>query len=207
MTWIKICGITNEEDALQAVSLEVDAVGFIFAPSPRRVEPFTAQEIVQYLPPSVLRVGVFVNQDYSEVERILKDCGLTALQFHGKELPEYCRKFSLPVIKAIPIKDLESLREIDKYPNVSILLDTYHPAKAGGTGKTFPWETALKAKEKKNFILSGGLTPDNVEEAIRKVRPFGVDVGSGVESMPGKKDFFKKVEFVKEVKKADEETR
>ena len=207
MTWIKICGITNKEDALRAASLEINALGFVFAPSPRRVDPSTVQDIVQYLPPSVIRVGVFVNQDYSEVERILKDCGLTALQFHGKELPEYCRKFSLPVIKVIRIRDLDSLREIDLYPNVSILLDTYHPAKAGGTGKTFPWEIALKAREKKNLILSGGLTPDNVGEAIRKVRPFGVDVGSGVESIPGKKDFFKMVEFVKEVKKADEETR
>ena len=207
MTWIKICGITNTEDALRAASLEIDALGFVFAPSPRRVDPSTVQEIVQYLSPSVLRVGVFVNQDYSEVEKILKDCGLSALQFHGMESPDYCRTFLFPVIKAIRIRDVESLREIDRYPNVSILLDTYHPLKAGGTGSPFPWEIALEAKKKKDFILSGGLTPDNVGQAIRKVRPLGVDVSSGVESMPGKKDLSKMVEFVEEVKKADEETR
>ena len=207
MTWIKICGITNTEDALRAASLEIDALGFVFAPSPRRVDPSTVQEIVQHLPPTVLRVGVFVNQDYSEVEMIVKDCGLTGLQFHGMESLDYCRNFSLPVTKVIRIRDLESLREIDLYPNVSILLDTHDPAKAGGTGKTFPWEIALKAREKKNVILSGGLTPDNVGQAIRKVRPLGVDVSSGVESMLGKKDLSKMVEFVEEVKKADEETR
>ena len=207
MTWIKICGITNEEDALQAASLEIDAVGFIFAPSPRRVDPSVVEQIVRQLSTPLLKVGVFVNQDLSEVEEIAKRCNLNVLQFHGEEPPGYCQHFSLPVMKAIRIKDPESLRNMDLYPNVSILLDTYHPTKAGGTGNPFPWEIALKAKEKRDFILSGGLTPENVREAIKKVSPLGVDVSSGVERVPGKKDFSKMVEFVKEVKKADEKTR
>ena len=207
MTWIKICGITNEEDALQAASLEIDAVGFIFAPSPRRVDPSVVEQIVRQLSTPLLKVGVFVNQDLSEVEEIAKRCNLNVLQFHGEEPLGYCQHFSLPVIKAIRIKDPESLRNMDLYPNVPILLDTYHPTKAGGTGNPFPWEIALRAKEKRDFILSGGLTPENVREAIKKVSPLGVDVNSGVERVPGKKDFSKMVEFVKEVKKADEKTR
>ena len=206
MTWIKICGITHEEDAFKAAFLGVDAVGFIFAPSPRRVDPSTVRKIVQDLPSSVLKVGVFVNQDFSEVEKIAEDCHLNVLQFHGEEPPSYCQRFSLPVIKAFRIKGPESLRDLDLYPNDSILLDTYHPTKGGGTGNPFPWEIALKAKEKRDFVLSGGLSPENVGEAIKRVRPFGVDVSSGVESMPGRKDSSKMVEFVKEVKKADEKT-
>jgi phosphoribosylanthranilate isomerase len=207
MTWIKICGITNEEDALQAASLEIDAVGFIFAPSPRRVDPSVVEQIVRQLSTPLLKVGVFVNQDLSEVEEIAQRCNLNVLQFHGEEPLGYCQHFSLPVMKAIRIKDSESLRNMDLYPNVPILLDTYHPTKAGGTGNPFPWEIALRAKEKRDFILSGGLTPENVREAIKKVSPLGVDVNSGVERVPGKKDFSKMVEFVKEVKKADEKTR
>ena len=207
MTWIKICGITNEEDALQAASLEIDAVGFIFAPSARRVDPSAVKQIVRQLSTPLLKVGVFVNQDLSEVEEIARRCNLNVLQFHGEEPLGYCQHFSLPVMKAIRIKDHENLRNMDLYPNVPILLDTYHPTKAGGTGNPFPWEIALRAKEKRDFILSGGLTPENVREAIKKVSPLGVDVNSGVERVPGKKDFSKMVEFVKEVKKADEKTR
>jgi phosphoribosylanthranilate isomerase len=206
MTWIKICGITNEEDALQAASLEIDALGFIFAPSPRRVDPSVVEQIVRQLPVPLSKVGVFVNQGLSEVEEIANRCNLNVLQFHGEESPGYCQHFSLPVMKAIRIKGPESLRDMDLYPNVPILLDTYHPTKAGGTGKPFPWEIAIKAKERRNFILSGGLAPENVREAIKKVGPLGVDVNSGVERVPGKKDFLKMAEFVKEVKKADEKT-
>jgi len=206
MTWIKICGITNEEDALLAASLEIDALGFIFAPSPRRVDPSVVEQIVRQLPAFFFKVGVFVNQDLSEVEEIASRCNLNGLQFHGEEPPGYCQHFSLPVMKAIRIKGPESLRNIDFYANVPILLDTYHPTKAGGTGDPFPWEIAIKAKEKRNFVLSGGLTPENVREAIKKIGPLGVDVSSGVERVPGKKDFLKMAEFVKEVRKADEKT-
>ena len=136
-----------------------------------------------------------------------EDCNLNVLQFHGKESPEYCQQFSLPVFKTIHIKDLESLKDMEPYGDVSILLDTYSPVQAGGTGTAFPWEIALIAKEKRDFILSGGLHPLNVREAIKKVKPWGVDVSSGVETNPGKKDLLKMMEFVKEVKKADENSR
>jgi len=206
MTWIKICGITNIEDSLNAASLGADALGFIFAPSPRRVEPRIVREISRSLPTSILTVGVFVNQDFSIAEEIAASCGLTTLQFHGDESQEYCRKFSLPVIRAVRIKNLKSLRDIGKYSGVSVLLDTYSPTQVGGTGNPFPWEIALRLNEKRDFILSGGLTPLNVGEAIRKVKPCGVDVSSGVESFPGKKDPLKMMEFIKEVRKADETT-
>jgi phosphoribosylanthranilate isomerase len=207
MTWIKICGITNVEDGLKAVSLGVDALGFIFAPSPRRVEPATVRAIIQSLPTPVLKVGVFFNHPLSEVQEIAAYCNLNGLQFHGEEPPDYCQKFSQQVIKTIRIKGLESLKDMAKYPNVSILLDTWSPTQGGGTGTPFPWKIALKAKEERDFILSGGLSPLNVGEAIKKIRPMGVDVCSGVETMPGKKDPSKMAEFIKEVRKTDEHTK
>jgi len=204
MTWIKICGITNIEDALDAISLGVDALGFIFAPSSRRVTPDTVQKIIHVLPRTLLKVGVFVNEEWKEVQQVAKYCSLNAFQFNGKESLEYCQKFYHPVFKALHIKGLESLKDIEKYDGISILLDTYSPVQAGGTGNPFPWEIALIAKEKRDFILSGGLSPLNVREAIKKVKPWGVDVCSGVEMNPGKKDLSKMIDFVKEVKKADE---
>jgi phosphoribosylanthranilate isomerase len=207
MTWIKICGITNIEDGLKAASFGVHALGFIFASSPRRVEPAIVKKIILALPKTLLKVGIFVNEEETEIQRVAKYCGLNALQFHGEESPEYCQKFFHPVFKAISIRDLESLKDMEKYHDVSILLDTYSPVQAGGTGSPFLWEIALKAKEKRDFILSGGLSPGNVGEAIKKVRPWGVDVCSGVETTPGKKDLLKMAEFVKEVKKADDTTR
>jgi phosphoribosylanthranilate isomerase len=204
MTWIKICGITNIEDGLRAASLGVDALGFIFAPSLRRVSPDMAQKIIRALPEALLKVGVFVDEELEEVERVAEYCGLHVIQLHGKESPEYCRRVSRRVFKTIRIKDVESLKDMEPYGDVSILLDTYSPVQAGGTGTAFPWEIALIAKEKRDFILSGGLHPLNVREAIYKVKPWGVDVCSGVETNPGKKDLLKMTEFVKEVRKADE---
>ncbi len=207
MTWIKICGITNVQDALEAASLGVDALGFIFAPSPRRIEPSAAREIIGCLPPSVLKVGVFVNDELPEVQRIADYCGLNTVQFHGQETPEYCRQVSLPVIKAVRVKNLESLQEMEKYPFASILLDAWSPDQAGGTGKPFGWEMALEARQKRNFILSGGLNPMNVYQAIQMLKPIGVDVCSGVEKTPGEKDGNKMKEFIKEVRRADGSTR
>jgi phosphoribosylanthranilate isomerase len=207
MTWIKICGITNVEDGLKAVSLGADSLGFIFAPSPRRVEPATVRTIVQNLSTSVFKVGVFLNHPLSEIKEIAAYCNLNGLQFHGEESPDYCQKFSQQVIKTIHIKDFESLKDMAKYPTVSILLDTWSSTQGGGTGTPFPWEIALKAKGERDFILSGGLSPLNVGEAIKKVRPMGVDVCSGVEAVPGKKDPLKMAEFIKEVRQADEYTK
>jgi phosphoribosylanthranilate isomerase len=207
MTWIKICGITNLKDALAAAALEVEALGFIFAPSPRRIAPEAAREIIDCLPPSVCKVGVFVEEEISEVQRIAHFCGLNLIQFHGQEPPDYCREVSLPVIKAIRVKGPESVLEMEKYPFASILLDSYSPDCAGGTGGSFLWEWALGARKKRNFILSGGLTPGNVGRAIHLLRPQGVDSCSGVEWVPGKKDTMKVLDFVKEVRKADSSTR
>jgi phosphoribosylanthranilate isomerase len=207
MTWIKICGITNIDDALEAVSLGADALGFIFAPSPRQIDDAAARDILGHLPRSTWKVGVFVNEELKKVERIAEDCSLDAVQLHGQEPPEYCRQISLPVIKAIAVKDVESLKEMERYFFSSILLDAWSTDRAGGTGKTFCWEMALEARKKRNFILSGGLNPLNVYQAIEKLRPIGVDVCSGVERILGKKDRSKMIEFVREVRKADASTR
>jgi len=207
MTLIKICGITNIDDALEAVSLGVDALGFIFAPSPRRIDASTARDMIRHLPFSTRKVGVFVNEELKRVRRIAEDCGLDAVQLHGQEPPEYCRQIPLWVIKAIGVKDVGSLKEIERYSCVSILLDAPGTDRAGGTGKTFCWEIALKARKERNFILAGGLNPMNVYTAVQKVRPIGVDVCSGVEKVPGKKDRAKMIEFVKEVRKAEKSIR
>jgi len=204
MTFIKICGITNIDDALEAVSLSVGALGFIFAPSLRRIDESAAREIIRHLPSSVWKVGIFVNEELKQVRRIAADCGLDAVQLHGRESPEYCRQIPLWVIKAIGVKGVGSLKEMERYPCASILLDTPGTERAGGTGKTFCWEIALEARKQRNFILSGGLNPVNVYQAVQKVRPSGVDVCSGVEKIPGKKDRSKMIQFVKEVERADE---
>jgi len=204
MTYIKICGITNLQDALSAAALGADALGFIFAPSPRRIDPSAVREIISSLPPSVEKVGVFVNEDLSEVQRVASFCGLDTLQFHGQESPEYCCRVSLRVIKVIRIGNAESIEEMEKYPTASILLDTYRTDRFGGTGEPFIWEWAREARSRREFILSGGLDPGNVYRAIHLLHPLGVDVCSGVERVPGRKDLLKMMEFVKEVRRADE---
>jgi phosphoribosylanthranilate isomerase len=204
MTWIKICGITNLKDALEAATLGVNALGFIFAPSPRRIDPSAAREIIASLPAAIEKVGVFVDEDSTEVRRIADLCGLDTLQFHGKEPPEYCRQFSRRVIKTIGVRNSESLKDMDRYPSVTILLDTCSDKRAVGTGETFEWEWAREAHSKRDFILSGGLNPGNVYRAIRLLQPKGVDVSSGVEKIPGEKDSFKMIGFVQEVRKAVE---
>jgi phosphoribosylanthranilate isomerase len=207
MTLIKICGMTNIDDALGAVALGVDALGFIFAPSPRRINDKAARDIVRHLSFSIWKVGVFVNEELANVRRIAENCGLDAVQLHGQEPPEYCRQIPLWIVKAIGVTDVKSLKEMERYSCASILLDAPGTDRAGGTGKTFSWEIALEARKKRNFILSGGLNPMNVYAAVQKVRPFGVDVCSGVEKIRGKKDRSKMTEFVKEVRRADESTR
>jgi phosphoribosylanthranilate isomerase len=190
MVNIKICGITNPDDAHLAAGLGVDALGFIFAPSPRRITPEAARAIIETLPPMVQTVGVFVNETEKTIREIVEYCGLSLIQLHGGESPEFCQKFRTRVVKAFRVKDEESLESIRSYQGQvrAILLDTYQKGLAGGTGKTFPWELAKKAKEiGLPVILSGGLTPGNVEEAIRIVRPYAVDVNSGIEERPGKK--------------------
>jgi phosphoribosylanthranilate isomerase len=190
MVKIKICGITNYDDAQLAAGLGVDALGFIFAPSPRRITPEAARAIIEMLPPLVQTVGVFVNESEKVIREIVEYCGLSLIQLHGDESPEFCKEFRPRGVKAFRLKDEESLKPIRLYQGQvrAILLDTYQKGLSGGTGRTFPWELAVKAKEiGLPVILSGGLTPENVEEAIRMVQPYALDINSGIEEKPGKK--------------------
>jgi len=187
---VKICGITNLTDARTAVRLGADALGFIFAPSPRRIAPQTAREIISALPPFVKTVGVFVNEAPASIRKVINDCGLDLVQLHGDESPGLCDELMPYTIKALRIKDESSLQSGQAYHGKvrALLLDTYSKEKAGGTGKTFDWELAIRIK-KQGFplILSGGLAPANIVAAIHSVRPYAVDVNSGVEERPGKK--------------------
>ena len=205
-TRIKICGVTRLEDALAAVAAGADALGFVFhRASPRCVEPGQAREIIRNLPPLVTPVGVFVNRGIQEVRRIAEECGLQALQFHGDESPEYCDWFRLPVIKAVRVRGPESLEEVRDYAVGAVLLDAYDPSAAGGTGRSFDWEWGRGAAPHRPLILAGGLTPENVAEAVAAAAPFGVDVSTGVESTPGRKDPAKVRAFAEAVRRADAE--
>jgi phosphoribosylanthranilate isomerase len=203
MTLIKICGITNLEDACLAMDLGADALGFIFAPSPRKVNLSRTQSIVRNLPAPVLKVGVFVNEDAEVVNSAAAQCGLDVVQLHGSESPEYCAEIRVPVIKALRVEGSDVGWEMDRYPGAILLLDSASGTQAGGTGKTFDWGLALQAEIKRNFILSAGLNPQNVGEAIRLFRPLGIDVCTGVEASPGKKDALKMAEFFREARRAD----
>ncbi len=203
--WVKICGITNIGDALKVVALGADALGFIFyEKSPRKITKEKAKEIIdkiQTVKPRVVKVGLFVDELEERVNEITSYCNFDILQFHGDETPNYCKKFPQKIIKAFRIRDKESLVDIPKYEVDYYLLDAYSEKLPGGTGRTFNWELAKEAKEfGKPIILSGGLNPENIIEAIEKVSPFGVDVSSGVESSPDKKDLKKLKEFITKVR-------
>ncbi|MFH1407285.1 MAG: phosphoribosylanthranilate isomerase [Candidatus Omnitrophota bacterium] len=222
MVRIKVCGITNLRDALLAVSAGVDAIGFVFAKSPRRITPKRAKKIIEALPPfiphpvpqsgtggilshgrktkkkstagvipwgSITKVGVFVDEKPEIVKKIIKQCSLDTIQFHGNETPAYCRSFKgIKVIKAFRMKDGSVIKKMKRYKVDALLLDAYNPKLKGGTGKTFNWALAKKAKKYGvPIILSGGLNPANIKDAILKVKPYAVDVSSGVEKSPGKK--------------------
>ena len=203
MTKIKICGITNLNDALTAVNLGADALGFVFYPqSPRFISPDKAKKIRQKIPPFTLCIGVFVNARKGEVLQIARECCLDGLQFHGNESPEYCSSFSAyKVIKSFALKTRSDLKSITHYNIHAILIDAYDPAHYGGTGKKADWELARQAKKFGPLILAGGLTETNVQEAIKVVSPYGVDVSSSMEKRPGVKDTVKLRRFVEMVKK------
>ena len=203
-TKIKICGMTDMNDALLAVELGADALGFVFySKSPRYISVSTAANICNELPPFVAKVGVFVDELEYEIEKALNECLLTALQFHGEEPPGFCQKFAAKSIKAVRMRGEESLRAAAEYDVDALLLDTYTDESRGGTGKTFDWSLAVKAKEiGLPIILSGGLTTVNVQEAVRRVRPYAVDVASGVEREPGRKDPEKLRRFIELCKSA-----
>ena len=198
---VKICGMTNLKDVKVAVDGGVDAVGFIFyKKSPRSVTMQVVREIVLELPPFVDSVGVFVNETAEQINKIADHCKLDRVQLHGDESPAFCKKIRRRVIKAIRVKDIQSLKKLSDYPVSSFLLDTFSEDKYGGTGKVFDWNLAYPAKKYGPIILAGGLTPINVRQAIQRIQPYGVDVCSGVESQPGIKDHKKMQAFLKNVK-------
>jgi len=190
MTRVKVCGIRRRADAELAVTLGATALGFVFWPSsPRAVTPETVREITDGLPAFVSRVGVFVNQSPVSVLRTAAKAGLTAIQLHGDEQASTYFESSLSIIKALPVREGFSLSAVeDLPPRVTVLLDAHDPVRRGGTGRVVEWTVAAAAARVRPVILSGGLTPDNIRQAAAAVRPYAVDVSSGVESAPGVKD-------------------
>jgi phosphoribosylanthranilate isomerase len=202
MVKVKICGITSLDDAQAAVEFGADALGFVFFKgSPRYIVPAEAGLIIRQLPSFVQTVGVFVDEPVGEIERIAAETAVDIVQLHGDEPPDACA-LSRRIIKAIRVKSLDSLTPLAAYqPRVSaFLLDAYSPNELGGTGMIFNWDIALEAKQFGTVILAGGLTPDNIEEAVRYVRPYAVDVSSGVELKKGKKDHARMKRFIERAK-------
>lgn len=220
MTKVKICGITNEKDALWATNLGADYLGFnFFAGSPRKISPELAKKIIAKLPPFISTVGVFVNEEIKTVLKIVKKCNLSLVQLHGEETAEYCEKFKVEslklkvgIIKAFRIENEKSLEPISQYVEKVdyFLFDTYVPGIEGGTGVPMSrenWDLALKVKEMfistsnpKPIFLAGGLNPENVQEAVIKVKPYAVDVASGIERLPRRKDYEKMKTFIQAVR-------
>ena len=204
-TRIKICGITNVEDALKACELGADAIGFIFAESPRQVSLEEAADIADQLPPFVKTVGVFTSEN-PRVAAVADWVPLDLIQLHGDQTEQFAEWLGQDrVLRGVRIKDEKSLDWLKKWERgTGYVLDTWAKSKKGGTGDTFDWNLALRAKEfGKPIVLAGGLTPENVAEAIRIVRPYAVDVSSGVEAFRGKKDHAKMKEFIDHVRAAD----
>ncbi|MBW8056406.1 MAG: phosphoribosylanthranilate isomerase [candidate division NC10 bacterium] len=194
---VKICGITNAKDAELAAEAGADALGFVFVPgSPRCIDPDIARGIIKDLPPLITPVGVFADHPVAEVEDLMRRCGFRTVQLHGSEAPEYCRQVTGSVIKTFRVGGEQELPRLEAYRVHAYLLDTYVEGRLGGTGKTFPLEVAFCAKALGRVIIAGGLTPGNVSEIIRQVRPYAVDVSSGVEAEPGRKDPQKLRDFV-----------
>jgi phosphoribosylanthranilate isomerase len=228
MIRVKICGITNLEDALAAAELGADAVGFVLYPnSPRCVKPSQARMMIAQVPPYVTTVGVFANQGAKEILDMVEECGFDLDQLQGDEPPEFCQRLGPRVVKAIRVKDHDSIKRMaayslpasaglsaarlpqpdrqagdgqDRHGVRAFVLDTYREGQFGGTGERFDWTLALQARQYGRIILAGGLTPENVEEAVTKVQPYGVDVSSGVEQRMGKKDHIKIEKFIRQAR-------
>lgn len=203
-TKVKICGLTSVADALTAAEAGADMIGLMFYEgSPRHISPATAAAIAIALPPFVLRVGVFVDPSEEQVLRAIGDCGLNLLQFHGDEPSEFCTQFGVMSVKALRVQDAASLKALDNFKTDAFLLDAYSQSGLGGTGEKFKWDLAIEAQKfGKPIFLAGGLTPGNVASAVQQVRPFAVDVSSGVEFAPGKKDVAKIRAFLEAVRGA-----
>jgi phosphoribosylanthranilate isomerase len=205
MVRVKICGITDLQDALAAIELGAHALGFNFyKKSSRYIEPTQAKSLVEALPPFVSLVGVFVDEYSPErVMKIAQAIGISSVQLHGSESPDYVKKLGgLQVIKSFRVDDQFEVQQMAAYPVNTFLLDGYVPGQFGGTGKTCDWEVALAAKKQGRIILAGGLSAENIFEAVCKVEPYAVDICSGVESQPGKKDLKKMQDLFREVDRA-----
>jgi phosphoribosylanthranilate isomerase len=208
MVKIKVCGIGNLEDALKSIEFGADALGFNFyPPSPRYIAPAEARKILTALPENVCKVALFVNETRAEVQSVLAACRrpdgrelFTSLQFHGDESQEYCRGWELKIIKAFRLKDRQSLASMSEFTADLYLVDSWAPG-YGGSGARFPWSW-MEGVGAERLILAGGLDPENVAEAIRRVRPYAVDVCTGVEARPGVKDHAKIKEFIHAAKTA-----
>lgn len=206
MIKIKICGITNPEDALLAIEYGADALGFIFYRQSRRyVTPEKAKSIIDQLPPLILKIGVFVDEEAETILKTVNECRLDGIQLHGNESPEFCSKFRRRVIKGLRPQREDEIANIEEYKVDAFLLDSYHPDMEGGTGTAFDWELAVAAKMfGVPVILAGGLNPENVADAVRLVKPYGIDVASGIESFQGKKDPEKLKEFIEQARWASD---
>jgi phosphoribosylanthranilate isomerase len=203
MVFTKVCGITNSEDAREAADAGADAIGLIFAESPRKVNVEEARRISVALPDGVLKVGVFVDAEPEEVLETAREVGLDLAQLHGDETPETVvaiRGAGLPVMKALGVRNAEALAEIQSYEADLIMLDAWSARARGGTGETFDWGLAKSVKGRDNIVVSGGLTPENVREAIEFFEPYGVDASSSLEEKPGKKSGERLRRFVRAAK-------
>ncbi len=206
MVKVKICGITDLRDALKAHELGADFVGFVFfEKSLRRIDPERARVIIEDLPEDLIKVGLFLNQDPDEVRSIAARCHLDILQLHGEEDRRYCKRLGrdFKIIKSFKVKDQSSVKGANRYHKEAdyYLFDTYVKGVPGGTGKCFDWGILGGKDFKKPFFLAGGLTPENVTAAVKKAAPYAVDVASGVEKEPGKKDYKRLKEFIYNAKK------
>ncbi|PMP93569.1 MAG: N-(5'-phosphoribosyl)anthranilate isomerase, partial [Candidatus Aminicenantes bacterium] len=197
MTKIKICGLTNLEDALLAIECGADALGFIFSDSPRRITKEKAKKIIQEIPLFVLKIGVFMNEEPEWVREVAVELNLDYLQFHGQEDHDYLKQFGGKAYKAFRIKEYSDLNQVAISGHHFFLLDSAEK------GKPFDWDMAIRAKQFGRFLLGGGLNPENIEGALKKVQPYGVDVCSGVELYPGKKDPQKLREFIRRIRQWD----
>ncbi len=205
--WVKICGITKLSDAIQAAKFGVDAVGFVFADSPRRVTREEAREISRGMPDGPARVGVFVNSAVDEVRTIIKYCGLDIVQLHGEESYDYCLELGENIIKALRVNGTLDIAKATRYAQeggvMALLLDGFDPLTRGGTGRVFDWTMVRLIEGKPKLIIAGGLNPGNIADVVKIARPYGVDASSGVEKSPGVKDARLMYEFIENARKAD----
>lgn len=203
MTRVKICGITRAEDARAAAAAGATVIGMVFWPgSPRAVDRETARRVVSALPAGVPAIGVFVNQPVEEINAAIDAAGLFGVQLHGDEPVEMIARIRRPVVRALSLDDVAMIDALP--PEVTVLLDAADPVKRGGTGQTIDWAAAREIARRRPIVLAGGLTPENVEHAIEAVRPYAVDVSSGVEASPGIKDRARMAAFIDAVRRADE---